>query len=155
MGLGFEVFYLIRAKDSLLQLIVANPHDANFLITEPHVWSRMETTGDYSPLAHRLAYVKVLFLAWLHHDLLSLNEPPKEPFHERLQQMLGPEPFTPSVFDQWWTIERFDDKSDVEEIEHLIEPESLRKASAPGIDYVQSHLRYVLDKKVRGAEKGK
>jgi len=141
MGLGFKVYYLIKPKDSLLRLTTTNPHDAIFLITEPQVWSRTETTGDYSPPEHRLAYVKVLFLAWLHHELLSLNEPPKEPFHERLQQMLGPEPFTPSVFDQWWTIERFDDKSDVEEIEHVIEPESLSKVSAPEIDYVQSHLR--------------
>lgn len=135
-------------------MTAANPGDGNFLLTDPQVWIRTETTGDRSQPEERAAYVKLLFLAWLHQQILaSLSERPKEPFDERLEQMLGPEPFTPSAFDEWWGLERFDETSDVENVEHLIAVESLRKVAAPESVFVRKHLDFVLNTKSGNAKK--
>jgi len=151
MSLGFEVCYLIRPKESLLRLTAENPApDADWELTTPQVWTRVETTHDDSQTEHRAAYVKLLFLAWLHHSILaSLCERPREDSDSRLEKMLGPEPYTPAVFDRWWSIERFDDNSAVENVERLIGVGSLKKIAAPNVDYVARHLHFVLQKKAR------
>lgn len=149
MSLASSVYYLIRPKDSLLRMVAECRTEIDSSLTSPQVWERTETTHDLSAPEHRIAYVKALFLAWLHHEhLASMCECTPDDFDLRLKEMLGPEPFTPSVFDQWWSIERFGvDNPSEKEILHYIGAESLRKVTAPGIDYATELLQYWIERK--------
>src|SRR5690349_6941576 len=121
MSLGFSVYYLIKPKDSLLRLFSERPTESDCLLDSPQIWERIETSHDRSPPEHRSAWVKVLFLAWLHHEYLT-NESgnQRDEFQQRVADLLGPEPFGPEAFDQWWSVERFDDSNTEEQILRLI-----------------------------------
>jgi hypothetical protein len=145
MSLASSAYYLIKPTQSLVREVTDHPTDYDYLLTEPVLWDRLETTGDTSPRADRLAYVKAIFLAWLYHQNLDgLESNAYGDFERRLERMLGPEPFTPEVFDRWWTIEWIsnDTTDEREDVLPYITAESLRKVTAPRVDYANERLRF-------------
>jgi hypothetical protein len=135
-------YHIIRPKEAMLRRLAERPTDGNELLIEPQLWKERGNSHDLTPIEQRLAYIKVMFMAALHDEYLAHPvAPATDPFYDHLRHFLGSEPFTPAVFDLWWSIETIDnDVRVLDEIEADIGIESLHKVAAPGLDYVRKRL---------------
>jgi hypothetical protein len=126
----------------MLRRLSERPTDGNGLLTEPQLWKERGNSHDLTRLEQRVAYIKVMFMAALHDEyLVHPAAPATDPFYDHLRHFLGSEPFTPAVFDQWWSIETIeDDVRCLDDVEARVGIESLHKVAAPGLDYVRKRL---------------
>jgi len=148
MSFATDFYHVIRPKEAMLRRLAERPTDGEELLTAPQIWQDRGNTHDLTSVQDRAAYAKVMFMAQLHREYIVPAKPTnQDPFYDHLRHFLGDEPFTPSVFDQWWSIETIEDAYRMENVEEYVGLQSLRMVAAPGLDYVRKRLHRLMEQK--------
>jgi hypothetical protein len=132
----YEAFYIIRPGAVLQEQLQQIDPDVAVFLNRPLLWTKKEggitawTEEDY------LAQSKLLFLLDLWSDYV-IGAGEDKALKIALEELLGAPPFNESVFDQWWTIERFEGvDGSFEETEdrlNLEQPHLLARSSSPRV----------------------
>jgi hypothetical protein len=136
-----RTYYLIQPGQKLLEQLRLGPSDASSILGSPVLWERNEIAGKWS-FASLATQVKVLFLLDLKQSYLDY--PQDSEFKRFLGELLGLPPFSISVFDEWWKLERYDPEAIFEEVENALDIATLQLISPTGDSLVDAWLEHLI-----------
>jgi hypothetical protein len=139
----YEAFYVIRPAAALKEYLQqADPDVATFL-SRPLLWTKKEGGVTAWTDEEYLAQSKLLFLLNLWSDYV-IGAGEDESLKTALEEILDAPPFNESLFDRWWSIERFDgvDESFEEAEDRLCveQPHLLASSTLPRVEAWLSQL---------------
>ncbi len=136
-----RTYFLIMPNHDLLKLLKSASDDTKALLGESILWTKAEADGVHNSTDH-IEQVKLLFLIDLKQRFIDGN--PASDFTALLESLLGSSPFTVRSFDRWWSIKRFGDAFDFNEVEVALTLDNINLLSGDGSTRLESWLSYLV-----------
>lgn len=132
----YEAFYVIRPAAALQEYLQQADPDMAAFLDRPLLWTKKEGGITVWTDEESLAQSKLLFLLNLWSEYV-IGAGADESLKTLLEELLEAPPFDETLFDRWWTIDRFDgiDGSFEEAESHLNleQPHLLARAASPRV----------------------
>lgn len=133
-------YYVIKPTSDLRRLL-QNYLDVALFLNDPFLWVSEE--GGYTswkPSDYQVR-TKLIFLAYLKARLEKMLSPK---FKQLSGELFNQPPIDVSLFDKWWTIERFVLNGDVQESLESLQSRSIREFSMTGNNIVDDWIEKIL-----------